>query len=338
MAVRLAVLGTGRIGRVHADTIGGVPGATLIAVTDPVAAAAEAVAAVHGCRVSTLDDIESSDDVDAVVICTPTDTHADLIERFARAGKAIFCEKPIDLDIARVQRCLAVVNRTGATLMVGFQRRFDPDFIALKAAIDAGRIGEVETVALTSRDPAPPPLDYLSRSGGLFRDMMIHDFDMARWLLGDAIVSVQAIGSVLVDPAIAQAGDIDTGMVMLQTENGRQCTISCSRRASYGYDQRIEVHGSQGSVSAGNRHEAHVELATEAGFTRPPLLNFFMSRYARAYTAEMTAFVMALQDGTAVPTPGEDGLAALLLADAAARSITSRQAIDPRLPTRRTGG
>jgi len=328
--VRLAVLGTGRIGAVHAEAIAGVSGATLVAVSDPVVTAAEAVAAAHGCRIDTPEGIETAGDVDAVVICTPTDTHAMLIERYARAGKAVFCEKPIDLDVERVRRCLAVVADTQTVLMVGFQRRFDPDFQALKAAIDAGRIGQVEMVSLTSRDPAPPPVEYLARSGGLFRDMMIHDFDVARWLLDDAVVSVQAVGSVLVDPAIAAAGDIDTAAVLLSTAGGRQCTIGCSRRASYGYDQRIEVHGSKGSISAGNRHQANIELATVSGYERPPLQEFFMSRYAAAYAAEMSAFVSSLSSGVPVPTSGEDGLAALLLAAAAARSMATGRAIDPR--------
>jgi len=330
--VRLAVLGAGRIGRVHAQAIGQVAGARLRAVADPVTAAAEEVAAAHGCRVAGVDAIAAADDVDAVVICTPTDTHAALIERFAHAGKAIFCEKPIDLDVARVQRCLAVVAATRTTLMVGFQRRFDPDFAALKAAIDAGRIGEVESVTLTSRDPAPPPLAYLAHSGGLFRDMMIHDFDVARWLLDDTVVSVQAIGSVLVDAEIGAAGDIDTATVMMRTARGRHCTICCSRRASYGYDQRIEVHGSQGSASATNHHLARIEVATVDGFTRPPLLDFFMSRYARAYAAGMAAFVAAVRGDAPVTTDGTDGLAALVLADAAVRSMASGRAVDPAEP------
>ena len=191
MTVRFGVLGAGRIGRVHAGAIGATEGAELVAVADPVPAAAEAVAGRHGCAIRSIDQIEAAADIDAVVICTPTDTHADLIERFARAGKAVFCEKPVDLSLGRVRRCLAVVEETGATLMVGFNRRFDPDFRALKAAIDAGAIGAVEMVTLTSRDPGPPPYDYIARSGGIFRDMTIHDFDMARWLLGEEVEAVR---------------------------------------------------------------------------------------------------------------------------------------------------
>src|SRR5690606_24566338 len=172
------------------------------------------------------------------------DTHADLIERFARAGKAIFCEKPIDLDVKRVKKCLTVVEKTGATLMVGFNRRFDPHFMAVRKAIDDGAIGKVEMVSITSRDPGPPPADYITRSGGIFRDMTIHDFDMARFLMGEEIATVAASASVLVDPEIGKLGDYDSASIILTTASGRQCVISNSRRAAYGYDQRIEVHGS----------------------------------------------------------------------------------------------
>ena len=226
MAKRLAVLGAGRIGKVHAGAIATTAGAALAAVADPIAEAAESLAAAHGTEVRTIDEIEASGNIDAVVICTPTDTHADLIERFARAGKAIFCEKPVDLSVARVQKCLAVVEETGTTLMVGFNRRFDPDFRALKAAIDAGRIGRVEMVTLTSRDPGPPPYEYIERSGGIFKDMTIHDFDVARWLLGEEVETVQAAASVLVDPEIGQRGDYDSVNVILRTASGRQCTIT----------------------------------------------------------------------------------------------------------------
>lgn len=327
MPLRLAVLGAGRIGQVHANAIAGTDGAQLVAVADAMPEVADSLAARHGGQVRSVEAVESSDDIDAVVVCTPTDMHADLIERFARAGKAIFCEKPIDLDVARVRDCLGVVEQTGATLMVGFQRRFDPDFMALKAAIDDGRIGTVETVALTSRDPAPPPVSYIERSGGIFRDMAIHDFDVARWLLGEPVETVQAVGSVLVDPAIGAAGDFDTVTVLLRTASGKQCTIACSRRASYGYDQRIEVHGSAGCISAQNTHRARIEIGSEAGFVRPPLEDFFMSRYRDAYAAEIAAFVAAVRDGSPVRTSGDDGLQALLLAEAAARSVNEMRIV-----------
>ncbi|MGC1260654.1 MAG: inositol 2-dehydrogenase [Jannaschia helgolandensis] len=327
MTVRFAVLGAGRIGQVHADAIASVPGAVLVAVTDAMPAAAQAVADKHGCEIRDMAQIEAASDIDAVVICTPTDTHADLIERFVKAGKAVFCEKPVDLSVARVQDCLKVVNRVDGKLMVGFQRRFDPDFRALKAAIDDGKIGDVEMVTLTSRDPAAPPIGYIERSGGIFRDMTIHDFDVARWLLSEEPVSVMAAASVLTDPAIGKVGDFDSANVILTTASGKQATINNTRRATYGYDQRIEVHGSEGSVTAENHRQARIELANADGYTRPPLLDFFMSRYAAAYAAEIAAFVAALADGSPIPTTGEDGLRALALAEAAVRSVAERRAV-----------
>jgi myo-inositol 2-dehydrogenase/D-chiro-inositol 1-dehydrogenase len=327
MTVRFALLGAGRIGRVHAKAIATADGGTLAAVFDPLADAAKAIADAHGCQILELEAIEQARDIDAVLICTPTDTHADLIERFARAGKGIFCEKPVDLSLARVRSCLKVVAEAGATLMVGFNRRFDPDFRALKDAIDAGRIGAVEMVAITSRDPGPPPYAYIERSGGIFRDMTIHDFDMARWLLGEEVERVQAAASVLVDPEIGRRGDFDSASVILTTAGGRQCTISNSRRATFGYDQRIEVLGSKGLVSAANTHQANIELATGEGFTRPPLLDFFMTRYTAAYAHEIAAFIAALSAGEPTPTTGEDGLRALALADAALKSVTEGRTV-----------
>ncbi|MCX7301046.1 MAG: inositol 2-dehydrogenase [Rhodobacterales bacterium] len=327
MTIRFGVLGAGRIGRVHSKAIASTPGAKLQAIADPVAKAAQDMADMYGCDIRTIKAILGSDDIDAVVICTPTDTHADLIEKFSRAGKAVFCEKPIDLSVARVIDCLKVVEETKGTLMVGFNRRFDPDFMAVKAAIDAGTIGKVEMVTISSRDPGAPPADYIKRSGGIFRDMTIHDFDMARWLLGEEVESVQAAASVLVDPAIGELGDFDSINVILRTATGKLAVITNSRRATYGYDQRIEVLGSKGAVSAENMREANIEIATAKGFTRPPLLNFFMSRYTAAYANEIAGFVAAVNNGTATPTTGEDGLRALALADAALKSVAEGRTI-----------
>jgi myo-inositol 2-dehydrogenase/D-chiro-inositol 1-dehydrogenase len=327
MTVRFGVLGAGRIGQVHAGAIAAVPGAVLAAVSDPVAASAEAVRARSGCDIRTIAAIEAASDIDAVAICTPTDTHADLIERFVRAGKAVFCEKPIDLSLARVRACLRVVEAAGGRLMIGFNRRFDPDFRALKAEIDAGRIGTVEMATITSRDPAPPPGSYIGRSGGIFRDMTIHDFDVARWILGEEVETVLAAASVLVDPEIGRLGDFDSVNVILTTASGRHCTITNSRRASYGYDQRIEVHGSAGSVAAENPARSRVVVADAAGYHRPPLLDFFMTRYTAAYAAEIAAFVAALGSGGPMPTTGQDGLMALALAEAALRSVAEARAV-----------
>ena len=332
MTIRFALLGAGRIGKVHARAVTGNPNAILTAVADALPQAAETIATQYGCPVRTIDEIEASSDVNAVVICTPTNTHADLIERFARAGKAIFCEKPIDLDVARVKVCLEVVKQTGAKLMVGFNRRFDPHFAAVRQAIEDGKIGEVEMVQITSRDPGPPPLDYIRTSGGIFRDMTIHDFDMARFLLGEEPDTVFATASVLVDPEIGKAGDFDSASVVLATASGRQCTISNSRRATYGYDQRIEVHGSLGAVAAENQRAVSIEVANAQGYLRPPLLDFFRNRYTAAYAAEMAAFIDAIVGDRAPSPSGRDGLAALILADAALRSVSEGKAVKVQAP------
>lgn len=321
MTIRFGLLGAGRIGKVHAKAISADGNARLVAVADAMAPAAEAIAAQYGCEVRSIEAILAASDIDAVVICTPTDTHADLIEAFARAGKAIFCEKPIDLSLDRVKACLKVVRDTKAVLMVGFNRRFDPHFRAVKAEIAKGSIGAVEMVTITSRDPGAPPVDYIARSGGIFRDMTIHDFDMARFLLGEEVAEVSAQASVLVDPAIGKAGDFDSVQVMLRTATGKMALISNSRRATYGYDQRIEVHGAKGAVSAENQRPAMIEVATAAGYTRPPLHDFFMTRYTEAYAAEIAGFIQAvLGKAEAAPT-GEDGLSALALAEAALKSV-----------------
>jgi len=327
MTLRFALLGAGRIGKVHAKAVASNPDARLVAVADAMPKAAKDLAASSGAEVRTIDEIEKSSDIDAVVICTPTDTHADLIERFTKAGKAVFCEKPIDLDAKRVKKCLATVEKAGGTLMVGFNRRFDPHFAAVRKAIDDGAIGTVEQVVITSRDPGPPPLDYIGRSGGIFRDMTIHDFDMARFLLGEEPKTVMASASVLVDKKIGAAGDFDSVSVILTTASGKQCVISNSRRATYGYDQRIEVHGSKGMVAAENQRPVSIELATEKGYTRPPLHDFFMTRYTEAYAAEISAFVAAIKAGKKAAPSGDDGLKALVLADAAVKSVKDGKAI-----------
>jgi myo-inositol 2-dehydrogenase/D-chiro-inositol 1-dehydrogenase len=327
MTLRFAILGAGRIGQVHARAVAGTPGARLIAIADPVAAAAESVQAAYGCDIRTIDAILTSADVNAVVICTPTDTHADLIEKFTTAGKAVFCEKPVDLSVARVAACLKVVEANKGRVMVGFNRRFDPDFMAVKAAIDAGTVGDVEMVTITSRDPGAPPADYITRSGGIFRDMTIHDFDMARWLLGEEVETVLAAASVLTDPNIGALGDFDSVNVILRTASGKQAIITNTRRATYGYDQRIEVLGSKGMAQAENQAENRVVIADKTGFHTAPLLNFFMTRYIAAYANEIAAFVVAVKDGTPMPTTTHDGLMALALADAALKSVAEGRAV-----------
>jgi myo-inositol 2-dehydrogenase / D-chiro-inositol 1-dehydrogenase len=327
MTVKFGLLGAGRIGKVHAKAIAADANAELVAVADAMAPAAEAIAAQYGCAVRSIEAILASKDIDAVVICTPTDTHADLIEAFAKAGKAIFCEKPIDLSLARVKACLKVVRDTKAVLMVGFNRRFDPHFAAVKAEITKGTLGAVEMVTITSRDPGAPPLDYIARSGGIFRDMTIHDFDMARFLLGEEVAEVSAQASVLVDPAIGKAGDFDSVQVMLRTATGKMALISNSRRATYGYDQRIEVHGALGAATAENQRPVMIEVATAAGYTRPPLHDFFMTRYTEAYAAEIATFIAAAQGKSAASPSGVDGLAALALSEAALKSVAEGRTV-----------
>lgn len=319
--MKLALLGAGRIGQVHARAISGIGGAALVAVADPLEAAASTVAHEYNCRVASIDEIAGIEDLDGVLICTPTNTHADLIERFARLGKAVFCEKPVDLDLQRVKACLEVVSEAGTPLMLGFNRRFDPHFAAVRKAIVDGRVGTVEQVSITSRDPGLPPFEYIDVSGGIFRDMTIHDFDIARFLLGEEITGVHATASVLVDPRVADHDDFDTATVVMTTADGKQCTIQNSRRATYGYDQRLEVFGSAGMLTAENQRPVSIELATSEGFTRPQLHDFFMTRYMDAYAAEIRAFVRTISEGTSPCPSGEDGLFALALAEAAIKSV-----------------
>ncbi len=326
--MRIGVLGAGRIGRIHARSAAAHKTARLAAVFDVDAKAAGAVAAETGASVArSMAEIIEDKSIDAVLICTPTDTHADLIEQAARAGKAIFCEKPVDLSAERVRACLKVVADTKAKLMIGFNRRFDPSFASLQRRLASGEVGKPELVTILSRDPGPPPISYIKHSGGMFRDMMIHDLDMARFLLGEEPVEVSAMASCLVDPAIGQAGDIDTAVVTLKTKSGRLCQISNSRRATYGYDQRIEVHGSGGMLRAHNLHPTTVEKATGDGFASDPTLHFFLERYTAAYRMEMDTFVDGVTEGKKLEPTGEDGLKALILADAAEESAKSGKSV-----------
>ncbi len=315
--INIGILGCGRIGQVHGATLRGMTIARAAAVADAMPEAAEALAKTTGAAVMTPDAMIASPEIDAVIIGTPTTTHYDLIHAAAAAGKAIFCEKPIDLSVDRIHDCLKAVKAAGVPFMVAFNRRFDPNFAAIKQQIADGVIGEVEMVTILSRDPSPPPLGYVETSGGIFRDMMIHDLDMARFLLGEEPDTLTAVGSCLVDPEIGKLGDFDTAAVTLTTPKGKICQISNSRRATYGYDQRIEVHGSKGMLRADNMAETTVELANAAGMTTAKPQPFFLERYAAAYRAEMAHFVDALATGTPVAPTGADGLKAQMLADAA---------------------
>ncbi len=324
--LEFAVFGAGRIGSIHSGNIARRSDARLKYIVDVNAAAAAKLAAMHGARVTDVATALADESIAAVLIASSTDTHADLCIASAKAGKAIFCEKPIDLSLARVDECLKAVRASGVPMLVGFNRRFDPSFASLKARIAQGEIGSVEQVIITSRDPGLPPLDYLKVSGGQFRDMTIHDFDMARWLLGEEPETLYAAASCLVDPAVASVGDVDSCMIVMRTASGRLCHINNSRRATYGYDQRVEVHGVLGRLIAGNVQPTTVELANAASVSADKPLHFFLQRYAEAYEREMDAFVSAVTKNTPVPVGAEDGRRALVLAETALVSLASGRA------------
>lgn len=327
--IRIAVLGAGRIGRIHAANAAAHSGAALVAVADPYVTAARALGDAYGCDVMT-DPVAAIErpDVDAVVIGTPTDTHVDLMLAAARAGKAVLCEKPVDLDIERVDAAIAELETLDARVMLAFNRRFDASATEMRRAIDAREIGDVRQVMITSRDPGLPPLDYLRHSGGIFRDMVIHDFDLARWLLGEEPVSVMATASRLVDPALSDVDDFDTLMVVMRTASGKQCHINCCREAVYGYDQRLEVFGSRGMLLNDNLRPTTVRrYGADATEVRQPLLNFFLERYAQAYVAELDAFLAALSARSPMPVTPRDGRAALRLADCALESVKTGKVV-----------
>jgi myo-inositol 2-dehydrogenase/D-chiro-inositol 1-dehydrogenase len=313
----VAVFGAGRIGKIHAGNVAKQRGARLRYVVDPASAAATALADAHGAKVASVDQAMADPAVGVVVICSSTDTHADLIERAAAAGKAIFCEKPVDLSLERARKVAAAVKRAGVPSLIGFQRRHDPTFAAAKARLAAGEIGTPEMLIITSRDPGAPPLDYLKRSGGIFRDMLIHDFDVFRWILEDDAVSVHATGSVLTDPTVGEADDVDSTAVTIRTRGGKLCQINTSRRAAYGYDQRFEVLGSQGMLQSGNHRPTEVVAWTGKSVSCDLPEHFFLERYRAAYASEMAHFFEALEGGKPMRTTIDDGVAALELADAA---------------------
>lgn len=318
--LKVGLLGAGRIAGVHATAISSHPDSTLVAVSDINAAAAEKLASQYGAETRTTDAILNDVSIDAVLIATSTDTHSDLIERATVAGKAVLCEKPVDLSLARARACQKVAAGTGRPVMIGFNRRFDPNFASLKAAADKGEIGKSELLSITSFDPAPPPVAYIKVSGGLFRDMMIHDFDMANFIMGTAPVAVTSVASSIVDPEIGAAGDVDTAVVTLTYADGRIAVIKNSRRAVYGYDQRVELLGSEGLLQAQNMLENTVVKSTVAGVTGAKPTYFFLERYMPTYAAEWAAFVQAIAGGKAPPVTLADGIAALAMAEAATTS------------------
>jgi myo-inositol 2-dehydrogenase/D-chiro-inositol 1-dehydrogenase len=319
--IRFGVIGAGRIGKVHAKTIAANPKAKLGYIADALPKAAQDLAGLYGAKVASIDEIMKAKDVDAVLIGSPTGFHAEQIQAASNAGKAIMCEKPVSLSVATIHETLKVVEKNKSTLMIGFNRRFDPNFAELESRIRKGAVGEVELVTVISRDPSPPPAEYVKGSGGLFRDMMIHDFDIARFLMGEEFVVVQALGASLVDKAIGEAGDVDTAAVQMQTQSGRIAVITNSRRATYGYDQRLEVHGSKGMLAARNIPNTTVELHDAHGTQSDPIQHFFLERYAQAYANELNTFIAAVETGNRNPNPsGHDGLQAQILAEAATES------------------
>lgn len=323
MTLRIGIIGAGRIGQVHAKTLQLLPDVKLMAIADAVSSAAEKLANSVGTAVRTADDIITAQDIDAVIVASSTDTHAELSIAALQAGKAVFCEKPLDLDLQRASNVAKVAEEAGVPLFVGFNRRFDPQFTAVKQRMLAGDIGTTEQITITSRDPAPPPIGYVRVSGGLFRDMMIHDFDMARYLLDEEPCTIFAQGSALVDPAIGQAGDVDTATVVMTTPSGKQVQIINSRRAAYGYDQRVEVFGSAGLLQAANVTQSTVKCLTAKSDAASLPEPFFMERYAKAYAIELGEFVSAVKQGLPMPATGHDGVAALFLAERANESLVS---------------
>ena len=326
----VAVFGAGRIGRIHAANLAALPGVTLKFVCDPQADSAAQLAAQLGVAVSTPEAALADAGIDAVVIASPTDTHSDLIQRAAAAGKHIFCEKPVDLSVPRAVACAAAVEAAGVACMIGFQRRFDPTFAEAQARLARGDIGVPEMLIVTSRDPGAPPAQYLKASGGIFRDMLIHDFDIFRWILcgdGDSADTLYATGSVLVDPEIASVPDIDSCAVTIRTQRGRLCQINTSRRAAYGYDQRFEVLGSLGLLQCGNHRPSEVLQSDAHSVRADKPEHFFLQRYREAYRLELAHFFACLQSGQPFRTTIADGVQAQKLADAAAQSLASGKVV-----------
>jgi myo-inositol 2-dehydrogenase/D-chiro-inositol 1-dehydrogenase len=328
--ITVGLIGAGRIGRLHAQHLASrIPGVDLRAVADIDLKAARACAVRCRVAVATAHYEEILDDeaIDAVVICSSTDTHTRIIEDAAVAGKQIFCEKPIDIDLERIDHVLDVVGREGVIFQVGFNRRFDPNFRRVRELIAGGAVGDVHLLHIISRDPAPPPLSYIRASGGIFLDMTIHDFDMARYLVGSEVTEIYAMGEVRVDSAIGDAGDLDTVLVTLRFANGVIGTIDNSRQAVYGYDQRVEVFGGAGAVRVGNDYPNTAILSDSESVRRDLPLNFFMERYTEAYVAEMEAFIGAVRAGHTAPVTGRDGRLSVIMGLAAQRSCEQNRPV-----------
>ena len=325
--IRVGLLGTGRIGKLHAETIASHPESSLHAVSDIDSDSAKELAIQYGVSVKPADDVISDPNVDAILIATSTDTHSEFIEKASLSGKAVLCEKPVDLNLNRAKECLDKVSTANNSIMIGFNRRFDPNFAQLKKSLDNGEIGNRELLTITSFDPAPPPISYIKTSGGLYRDMMIHDFDLSNFIMGELPISISAVGHSLVDPAIGVAGDVDTAVVTMSYADGKIAVIKNSRRAAYGYDQRIEILGSEGLLQAENIAENSVVKSTTVGVLSAKPKYFFLERYMGAFKAEWDAFVKSIRNHKPVPVNLEDGVAALAMAEAATQSQNTGKSI-----------
>jgi len=328
--LNIGIIGAGRIGKVHAETIAfRLPEAVPAAITDLNPAAARDLASRCGIAkiAESSDDILADPRIDAVLICSSTDTHSDLVVAAARAGKHIFCEKPIDHTLEKIDRALDAVAKAGVKLQVGFNRRFDANFERVRKAVASGEIGKPHLMHIISRDPAPPPISYVKVSGGMFLDMTIHDFDMARFLIGDEVEEIYTAGAVMVDSEIGKAGDLDTALVVLRFKNGVIGTIDNSRKAVYGYDQRVEILGSAGAISTGNCYPNQAVISTATSVSRDLPLNFFMDRYTDSFVSEMRAFVEAVLHDKPTPVTGRDGRIPVVMALAARRSYDEHRPV-----------
>jgi myo-inositol 2-dehydrogenase/D-chiro-inositol 1-dehydrogenase len=327
----VGVLGAGRIGRLHTNNLFGMADVRVKAIADPYCdfTSWPPPGVATGKDPSLVFD---DNEIEAVLVCSPTPTHAEFIEAAAASGKHVFCEKPIDLDPERIRRTLEVADSAGIKLQVGFNRRFDPSFARVREAVTDGEVGEIHLVKITSRDPEAPPVSYVESSGGIFLDMTIHDFDMVRFLSGSEIVEVHAMGAVLIDPEIGRAGDVDTAVTTAQLANGALAVIENSRQAVYGYDQRVEVFGSEGAAEAGNETPNTVTLSTAVGVRRDNPLYFFLERYQASFVAEMEAFFASIREDREPPVGGRDGLMSVLVGRAAARSMAENRPVEVEAP------
>jgi myo-inositol 2-dehydrogenase / D-chiro-inositol 1-dehydrogenase len=328
--LQFGIIGAGRIGKVHAENLSfRLPNTNVRAITDTNCMAARALA--ERCNIPAVaesaEQIMEDPAIDAVVICSPTDTHADLMVKAAQAGKHIFCEKPISLRLEHIDRALNAVDASGVQLQIGFNRRFDSNFKRVRDAVSSGEIGVPSLMHIISRDPAPPPLSYVRTSGGIFMDMTIHDFDMARFLMGDEVEEIYTAAGVMIDPEIGKAGDLDTAVVVLRFRGGAIATIDNSRKAAYGYDQRVEILGSLGKIETENRYPNQASISTAKNVSRDLPLNFFMDRYEQSFVAEMESFSTSILEGRPTAVPGIDGRITTVMALAARKSYDERRPV-----------